>query len=65
MNTKELRNKTTDDLQAEIVAMQKELFNLRMQKGLGQSPQTHLFKKIKRNVARVKTLLREKEGSTL
>lgn len=63
MIAKELRNKTVEELNNELVAMGRELFNLRMQRGIGQSPQTHLFRKVKRSIARVKTIIREKEGS--
>ena len=63
MNTNELRNKSVQELQDEQFAIRKELFNLRMQRGIGQTPQTHLFRKLKRNVARIKTILKEKEGS--
>ena len=63
MKTSELRNKSAEELQSEQLAIHRELFNLRMQRGIGQSPQTHLFRKLKRDIARIKTILREKEGS--
>lgn len=63
MNATELRNKTVGELQNELLALLKELFNLRMQRGLGQSTQTHLFRKVRKNIARIKTVLCEKEGS--
>ena len=63
MKTSELRSKSVEELQQEQLAMHKELFNLRIQRGIGQSPQTHLFRKVKRSIARVKTIIREKEGS--
>lgn len=63
MKANELRNKSTQELQGEQVAIQKEIFNLRMQRGLGQTPQTHLFRKLRKDIARIKTILREKEGS--
>ncbi|EKD73454.1 MAG: ribosomal protein L29 [uncultured bacterium] len=63
MKTSELRSKSVEELQSEQLAIHRELFNLRMQRGIGQSPQTHLFRKLKRDVARIKTILREKEGS--
>jgi ribosomal protein L29 len=34
-----------------------------MQKTTGEVPQTHLFRKIRRNIAKIKTILKEKEGS--
>lgn len=63
MKASELRNKTANELQTEQVAIYRELFNLRMQRGIGQSPQAHLFRKLKRDIARIKTILKEKEGS--
>lgn len=63
MKASELRNKTAKDLINEQIAVRKELFNVRMQKGIGQTPQTHLFRKLKKQIALIKTILREKEGS--
>lgn len=63
MKASELRDKTVGELQSELVALLKERFNLRIQKGVGQNPQTHLFKKIRKEIARIKTILCEKEGS--
>jgi large subunit ribosomal protein L29 len=66
MNTSELRKMSIEELQKELLALAKEQFNLRIQKGVGQqSPQTHLFRNARRQVARIKTILREKEGSAL
>lgn len=62
MKTSELRNKSADELQSELLALLKEQFNLRMQKGIGQTPSPHLFGKVKKQIARVKTILSEKEG---
>ncbi len=63
MNANELRTKSVEALRSEQLSIQKEVFNLRMQRGLGQTPQTHLFRKLRREIARIKTILREKEGS--
>ena len=63
MNTSELRSKSAEELNDELLALLKEQFNLRVQKGIGQAPQAHLFKKVRRQMARIKTVLREKEGS--
>jgi large subunit ribosomal protein L29 len=65
MKSSELRNKSVKELNDELLAMLKELFNLRIQKNIGQSTQTHQFRDVKRNVARIKTILCEKEGSSL
>lgn len=64
MKASELRNKTADELQSELLALLKEQFNLRMQRGVGQTPSPHLFGKVKKQIARVKTILCEKEGSS-
>lgn len=63
MNASELRKKTTEELSTELLALLREQFNLRMQKGVGQSPSPHLFGKVRKQIARVKTILSEKEGS--
>lgn len=60
MNAIELREKSVDDLKTELIALRKEQFNLRMQKGAGQPPKGHLFKKVKLDIARIKTILKEK-----
>jgi large subunit ribosomal protein L29 len=62
MNASELRTKSVTELRDELAALFKEQFNIRIQKGIGQSPQTHLFKKVRRQIARIKTILGEKEG---
>ena len=63
MNTAELRNKSADELNKELMELLREQFNLRMQKGTGQLARPHQMKQVRRNIARVKTLLREKAGS--
>jgi large subunit ribosomal protein L29 len=60
MNAKELRDKSADDLNKELVELMREQFNLRMQKGTGQLSRPHQMKEVRRNIARVKTILREK-----
>lgn len=55
----ELRSKSADDLKEEIVALRKEEFNLRMQRGTGQLSNNARFKQIRRDVARIKTILNE------
>ena len=60
MKASELRNKSVEELNKELFALLKELFNLRMQKGVGQPSKAHLFKKVKLDIARIKTILHEK-----
>lgn len=59
MNIKELRKKNTEDLTKELHASLQERFSLRMQKGLGETPRTHRIKEVRREVARIKTILNE------
>ena len=61
MNINELRNKSVDELRQELLDLMKERFNLRMQKGMSEMLRPHLYKQVNRNIARVKTLLKEKE----
>ena len=60
MNVSELREKNPDELKNELIELRKEQFKLRMQKGSGQLSQTHLMKEVRRNIARVKTVMNEK-----
>ena len=63
MKAKELREKSVEELNAELLNLLREQFNLRMQAARGQLQQTHLLKQVRRDVARVKTLLTEKAGA--
>jgi len=60
MKTSELREKSSDDLQEQLVGLMKDQFTYRMQKSTGQLTQTHLLKEVSRDIARVKTVLNEK-----
>ena len=60
MKASELREKSTEELNKELLALLREQFNLRMQKGSGQSPKSHLFRKVKVTIARIKTILKQK-----
>lgn len=62
MKAQELREKGVEELNTELLNLLREQFNLRMQVASGQLQQTHLLKQVRRNVARVKTLLSEKAG---
>ena len=63
MKATELREKSVDELQQELLGLLKEQFNLRMQKATGQLAQTHLIGQVRRDIARVKTVLNEKAGN--
>ena len=57
MELKQLREKSADELKAHLTELRKELFSLRMQKATGQLPKTHETRRVRREIARVKTLL--------
>ncbi len=63
MRAKELRELTADELGEKAVELSKELFNLRFQKATGQLGNTAMIPKTKRELACVKTVLREMEIS--
>jgi len=60
MKAKQLREKSVEELRKELLALYKEQFNLRIQKGVGQSLKSNLFKKVRLTIARIKTILNEK-----
>ncbi|MBT8475585.1 MAG: 50S ribosomal protein L29 [Rhodobacteraceae bacterium] len=60
MNAQELRDKTPDQLRDELVALKKEAFNLRFQQASSQLENTARMRAVRRNAARVKTILNEK-----
>ena len=62
MKASELKDKSVEELQEQINELSKEQFNYRMQKSTGQLGQTHLLGQIRRDIARVKTVLREKQA---
>lgn len=53
----ELREKSADDLKAHLLDLRKEQFSLRMQQATGQLTKTHETRRVRREIARVKTLL--------
>lgn len=55
------REKNLKDLYTELSQLLREQFNLRMQSASGKLKQPHLLRKVKRNIAQVKTILTEKE----
>ncbi|CUH67781.1 MAG: 50S ribosomal protein L29 [Pseudomonadota bacterium] len=60
MNANELRDKTPDQLRDELAALKKEAFNLRFQQATGQLENTARMRQVRRDVARVATVLNEK-----
>lgn len=61
MNARELRARGDDELRKELVDLHREAFNLRMQKGMGQMSRPSQVKKVRRDIARLKTILSERE----
>lgn len=60
MIVEDIRKKSNDELKKELAELLREQFNLRMQRGLGETPRPHQFKQVRRNIARIETILNEK-----
>ncbi|KXF80886.1 50S ribosomal protein L29 [Enterovibrio sp. ZSDZ35] len=60
MKAQELREKSVEQLNEELLGLLREQFNLRMQAATGQLQQTHTLKTVRRDIARVKTVLNQK-----
>ena len=63
MDAKELREKTPDQLRDELANLKKESFNLRFQQASGQMENTARMRQVKRDTARVMTVLNEKAAA--
>lgn len=63
MKASELREKSEAELQEELQGMLREQFNLRMQKATNQLNDSSQMKKVRRNIARVKTIMNEMKGA--
>ena len=63
MKATEVRVKTADELTDELAKLKKEQFNLRFQRATGQLENTSRVRVVRRDIARIKTILREKRGS--
>ncbi len=63
MKASDLREKSVEDLNKQLLTLREEQFKLRMQKSTGQMGQTHLLQQNQRDIARVKTVLTEKAGN--
>lgn len=60
MKAAEIRSKTAEELQQELLALRKEQFTLRMQRGAGQLANPSRFKVVQKDIARIKTVLQER-----
>lgn len=63
MKASELREKDIKELNESLVELLKEQFNLSMQRGVGQASRPDQFTKVRRNIARIKTIINEKNIS--
>ncbi len=63
MATAELREKSIDELNTELSALFREQFNLRMQQGSGQDVKPHNHKRVRRQIARIKTIINQKQSA--
>lgn len=63
MNIQDLRPKTADELQTQLLDLKKEAFNLRFQRASGQLENTARVREVRRDIARIKTLLGEKSAA--
>ena len=63
MKAQDLRQKSVEELNQELLGLLREQFNMRMQASTGQLAQTHTLNQVRRDVARIKTVLTEKAGA--
>lgn len=61
MKPSEIRQLSDEEIKQRIKELEEELFNLRFQKAFGQLEKPHRFKMIRKDIARMKTILRERE----
>jgi len=59
MNAADLRSKSVEELNEELVELRREQFNLRMQQATGELAQVHQHGRVRKDIARVKTVLNE------
>jgi large subunit ribosomal protein L29 len=61
MKAKEIREMSAEQIGKELLDLRREQFNLRMQSATGQGVRNHEFGRIRKDIARLKTILRERE----
>ncbi|MAU41557.1 MAG: 50S ribosomal protein L29 [Kordiimonas sp.] len=64
MKVSELRDKTNDQLKEQLGELKKEQFNLRFQQATGQLENTARVREVRRDIARIKSLLNEKQAAS-
>ena len=62
MKIEDVRGLTPDQLAEQLVSLKKEQFNLRFQKATGQVEKTHRVDEVRKDIARIKTVLRGKQA---
>jgi large subunit ribosomal protein L29 len=62
MKIEDVRGLTPDQLTEQLVSLKKEQFNLRFQKATGQIEKTHRVNEVRKDIARIKTVLRGKQA---
>ena len=63
MKIDQIRGMTSDQLQDQLISLKKEQFNLRFQAATGQMEKTHRVDEIRKDIARIKTVLRGKAAA--
>ncbi len=63
MKVEDLRQKSEDELNQEVLDLRKEAFNLRFQRASGQLENTSRVRQVRRDIARIKTVLHERRAS--
>ena len=58
--SEDVRSKSTDELKDQLIGLRKEAFNLRFQKASGQLENTAQVRRVRRDIARIKTILGER-----
>ncbi len=64
MKAEEVRAKSQDELKEQLLALKKEQFNLRFQRASGQLENTGRIREVRRDIARIKTILTEKTATS-
>lgn len=63
MKAEDIRAKSQDELKEQLVTLRKEAFNLRFQQASGQLENTARVRQVRRNIARIKTVLRDRQAA--
>ncbi|MGD2132191.1 MAG: 50S ribosomal protein L29 [Maricaulaceae bacterium] len=64
LTSEDVRQMTPDQLQDKLLSLKKEQFNLRFQQASGQLEKTHRVRQVRRDIARIKTVLAEKGAAS-